>query len=212
MEYTLTVKKIQENNENTKTLTFIPDKKIEFEPGQFLMYHINGKRVPYSIASSPHEEDIDLCVNKVGPSSSYLHELKIGDTIKADGPYGVFTLKEFDNHELIFIATGTGIAPIRSMIHNLIYHRVNNKITLIFGVRTSKDLLFKQEWDTFDIKLIPCLSREDKRIHVQDIVRELDNRKAHYYICGLPDMVRDVKQILLNKGVTKEKIHREIYT
>jgi CDP-4-dehydro-6-deoxyglucose reductase len=212
MDFTLTVKKIQENTENTKTLTLVPDKKIDFQPGQFLMYNINGKRVPYSIASSPHEFDIDLCVNKIGPSSSYMHELKIGDTIKADGPYGVFTLKELNNHELVFIATGTGIAPIRSMIHNLIHHRVDNKITLIFGARTVKDLLFKQEWDTFDIKLIPCISREDKKIHVQDAIKDIENRKAHFYICGLPAMVTEVKNILLGKGVLKENIHHEIYT
>jgi NAD(P)H-flavin reductase len=208
--YELTVVEIIEQTPTVKTIRFRPDRKIDFKPGQFLMYHILSRRVAYSIASAPYEEYIDLCVTKVGEASGFLHELKIGDKIKADGPHGVFTLEpESDN--LVFIATGSGIAPIRSMIHSLINKGTDKKITLIFGVRNMDCALFKDEFERMDINFIPVCSREGKKQHVQDVIKEMDFPDAEFYICGIMDMVSDVKKVLIDKGIPAGKIHHEMY-
>ena len=90
------------------------------------------------------------------------------------------------------------------------------EITLIFGVRTKTDLLYHNEWIQLVSKInyIPLLSRETwdgEQGHVQDILNKIDLQDADFYICGLPKMVTETKNLLLEKYVPKEKIHHEIF-
>ncbi|MCE9625200.1 MAG: FAD-dependent oxidoreductase, partial [Deltaproteobacteria bacterium] len=120
-----------------------PEKpRFDYRPGQFVMVEVprEGKNVrkPYSIASPPDwPGKIELCIKKVegGYVSSYFFDLKPGYIMPMEGPLGVFKLKDPLPEHLIFVATGTGIAPLRAMIHPLLKNGHAGKITLILGVR-----------------------------------------------------------------------------
>ena len=106
-------------------LRLLEPKGIDFQPGQFISFDIavEGKPRPvtraYSIASPPSRSgQITLVFNRVdhGPGSSYLFSLKGGDRVHFKGPAGTFRLKDDGTRDLLFVATGTGIAPLRAMI------------------------------------------------------------------------------------------------
>ena len=135
--------KIENHGKSTKLFTIDLDKEISFKPGQFvnLIFESEGKRFlkPYSIASSNKlKRQIELCVNLVenGRTTPYLFRKKIGDKVKVKGPLGLFKLDDKSQKEkIVFIATGTGISPLRSMILNLIENETDKQLHLIFGIR-----------------------------------------------------------------------------
>jgi ferredoxin-NADP reductase len=142
--YDTTVSKIEFLTSRVKGIRFqLPaGKEIHFKAGQFVQMFIPTgdkiRRTSYSIASPPHESAFfELCVTLVreGTSSPYLHALKEGDHIQAMGPLGVFTLPDPLPRDPVFIATGSGIAPFRSMIFDLIQKNSPHTIYLIFGNR-----------------------------------------------------------------------------
>src|SRR3989344_1847576 len=137
--YDLTVESAELVTPRNKHLRFRlpPGKELRFKAGQFAQMFIphDGKvrRTSYSIASSPgHKDYFELCVTLVdgGVSSSYLHSLKAGDRIQAMAPLGTFTFKD-DNRDSVFIATGSGIAPFRSMIGDLLEKKTPLRLFLV---------------------------------------------------------------------------------
>src|ERR1041385_8707402 len=124
--YDLVVEEAVDLTPRNKGLRFrLPEgKALAFKAGQFAQMFIPhaGKirRTSYSIASSPsHKDFFELCVTLVdgGISSTYLHHMRVGDKIQAMAPLGTFTMKD-EKKDAVFIATGSGIAPFRAMIHD----------------------------------------------------------------------------------------------
>ena len=135
-------------------LRLIAPKTITFKPGQFVSFEVlhpqTGHVVtrPYSIASQPSRSDvITLLFNLVpcGPGSTYLFDLKEGDKTHFKGPAGNFYLRDDPNRELLFIGTGTGIAPIRSMLLANAERPDPRPATLFWGLRGQKDLYYQEE-------------------------------------------------------------------
>ncbi|MCB4756674.1 MAG: FAD-dependent oxidoreductase [Elusimicrobia bacterium] len=203
---------------------------LNFKAGQYVQVFVpNGpqiRRTAYSIASSPRQSDgFDLCVTLVdgGISSHYLHNLKPGDNVKVMGPLGVFRLPEPVNKDLVFIATGSGIAPFRSMIQYLFEQNTDRTLDLLFGNRYDDDILYKSEWDDLarqhgNFKVLFTLSRPTAQwpgptgyvqTHIEDFVP--DPKSKDFLICGLVKMINDVQAKLLSLGVPKNQIHYERY-
>jgi ferredoxin-NADP reductase len=140
--YDLTVEEAASVTPRNKHLRFrLPaGKEIHFKAGQFIQMFIplpDGKirRTSYSIASSPKNVGFfELCVTLVdgGKSSTYLHNLKVGEKIQGMGPLGTFHFIE-DGKDSVFVATGSGIAPFRSMIHDQLEKGTKNTLYLVFG-------------------------------------------------------------------------------
>ena len=197
-----------------------PD-NFAFKPGQFvsLILPIEGKehRRPYSIASEPNDEDhISLCIKIIpeGVCTPTINTLTVGDTVKVLGPLGQFTLKEYDSS--LFIATGTGITPFRSMIPELLKN-TKKEVTLLTGHKTKNTALYSQEFLSLEkqfenFKYSCVLSQEEDKKHVQDILKEMDIKHKQIYICGLFPMIQEVLQILQEKNIPKEIIHFERYS
>ncbi len=216
------------------------DEKPEFNPGQFanLIFTINEKtyKRPYSIASSPKEENISFCIKKVpgGTVSTKINdELKEGDKVRLLMPLGKLRLPEElktkeNDFNIIFITVGTGIAPFRSMIRT-IYEKTligtgedkEVKTTLLFGTRYEEGILYYDEFSKLaeknkNFKYLITLSREDNnhflKGHVQEHLNKIEiNEKTRAYICGLSIMVKEVKELLIEKGIKKENIQEEHY-
>ena len=212
-----------------------PSAPFLFAPGQFVSILIPGAgpggrdlRRAYSIASSPElmpsKNIFELCVKLVegGPGTNYLNNMKLGETFKGHVPFGDFVYKTKSDKHVVFIATGTGIAPFRAMILSKIY--AENKplsTTLLFGARDASDLLYTEELSPFlSAGFVQTLSRPTVnwsgfKGRVTDWLREssntLDWKHTDFYLCGSGAMIDEVKQILADKGVEKPSIHQEIY-
>ena len=134
-------------------LTLVDPDSITFEPGQWVSFEIERQepRLPatraYSIASSANRNGaIELVLNRVadGPGSGYLFGLREGETTTFRGPQGTFVLRD-SPRDVLFVATGTGIAPFRSMLWSLAEARSSRAITLVWGLRSERDLYYQDE-------------------------------------------------------------------
>ena len=205
-----------------------------FVAGQFAMVHLEkeGKahKKPYSIASSPtlakEKNQIELCIKLVegGFVSTWFFGLKEQDTLHTSLPYGVFTVREPWEENLIFVGTGTGIAPLRGMIERLYEQGCEKNIWLIFGNRYESDILYHEEWRALQKKhskfhFIPTVSRSKtwsgETAYVQEIVKKKfagQTAGLDFYGCGLVPMCQQLKATLLEMNIPKDKIHFEQFT
>ncbi|MBI4436661.1 MAG: FAD-dependent oxidoreductase [Candidatus Omnitrophica bacterium] len=203
-----------------------------FKAGQFVMVHaMNGpklERRPYSIASPPSLKGaIELCLNRVegGFMSNYLCDLKGDEAVPMDGPYGKFLVREPIERGVLFVATGTGIAPFRSQIHDLLESgkAEGKEIWLFFGIRYETDILYESEWKKLaaqrpNFHYTQTISRPKNWTgevgYVQEKIKKFitDPNGLDVYICGLPKMVEDVQATCLAMGFPKERITFEKYT
>lgn len=205
--------------------------RFDFIPGQFIMVEVPKEgakpvRKPYSIASPPFfPEKIELCIKLVegGFVSNWFFGLKLGDEISVQGPLGVFRLVEPLPEHLIFVATGTGIAPLRAQFLQLLHDGYDKPITFVFGNRYENEIPFHQELLDLAKKhsnfhYIPVISRpqswQGEMGYVQEILRKKfpDPKGIHVYICGLVPMVNDLKTCLTELGYPKESIRFEKWT
>jgi len=230
--YDATLAKVEFLTPRVKSFRFqLPEgKMINFRAGQFVQMFIPTpdkiRRTSYSVASPPFDKDyVDLCVTLVrdGVSSNYLHAMKEGDKLKMMGPLGKFTHPETLPRDTVFIATGSGIAPFRSMIHELLFQTTQKNLYLIFGNRYEHDIIYRAEWERLtashgNFKRLFTLSQADSNWHgtrgyVQDAVVPFiqEPSSKDFYICGLVRMIDGVVEKLLSLGVPKEQIHYERY-
>ena len=192
--------------------------QFRFAPGQFISIKQpkpDGKvhTRAYSIASPPRTDaTFDLCLNRVenGFLSNWLCDLKIGTNVQFHGPHGLFVMRE-PRTDAVFIATGTGIAPIRSVVQWLFAEPERNQhheYWLVFGTRYEDSLYYREEFEGIQTQnpnfhYVPTLSRcgdrwQGCRGYVQDHVRQIvagrENMRA--YICGLRQMVNANREML----------------
>jgi len=219
-------------NDRTKHFEFetAPGSRFEFRPGQYISldFNVDGDNLirAYSIASSPHHDNqFDLCLNIVlgGHVSPSIFDLKPGDQVHFRGPFGQFVLREPQDPVSAFIATGTGIAPLRSMLQYLFQRRCDSEVWLIFGVREEADILYRKEFEELASKhpnfhFIPTLSRPAANWtgptgYVQaQVERYLRGKQGfHAYVCGLKKMVNHVRRQLRTMGYSPKALSCEKY-
>lgn len=209
-------------------LAFEPGTEFSFVAGQYVMVDVlkDGAVIhkPYSIASPPYQKDIDLCLKYVegGYVSTYFHtQVRVGDMLTVHEAMGNF-VDCGGPHERVYVGTGTGIAPIRSMILALYHAGFEGPITVYLGVRYEDELLYEADWRKLEtehpaFRFIPVVSRPKTwtgRVGwVQGALRETlkDPTSKEVYVCGLVPMVKAVKPLLLELGVPRQQIHTEKY-
>lgn len=207
------------------------DEETSFVPGQYTSLKVTdeGMRRSYSVASLPGEKTIDILVDvtPMGVGSKYILGLKVGDPVEVLGFLGRFTIEPnvlFEAKQMLFIATGTGIAPFKPMIEDLLYKkRYPGEVRLIWGMRHEEDLYWLKEMDNinrdfdnfkFDIVLSqPTKDWPGFKGHVGVLVDQLkqDWGKTSAYLCGSPDMIVETENQLKASGVSDENIHYEKY-
>lgn len=211
-------------------LAFAPGTVFEFEAGQFFNAMIPNEvkviKRPYSIASSPNWKGfLDLCIKKVpgGLATEYIWTLKQGDKLEIQGPLGRFCLSHKPlPKRVVFISTGTGIAPFRSMIHDLLEKKADVEIWNIFGNRYEEDVLYKEEFEELERKHtnfrnVFTVSRPKKWTGETQYVQHMLTKYitspegTNIYICGLTNMILEVERTALEAGFTKQQIHYEKY-
>lgn len=200
---------------------------MSFKAGQFIIMNVphDGKTVKraYSVASPPHEpHTLELCVQHVegGAASTYFWSLQEGDEVSISGPHGNFLLKEPFDYDPIFMATGTGVAPMRSMIRHLFHMNVARDIWLLSGTRYEHALLYESEFRSLvalrhNFHYIPTVSRPKEWHgevgHIQQAFQKhvTDFSSKEIYVCGWLEVVKAVCRDLEGLGVPQEKLHYE---
>ncbi len=184
----------------------------------------NGTERSYSIASlNAVNTEFELCIvlNPTGIATPVLWQMKPGDELDFDGPLGQFVLHEPVPCDFAFICTGTGVAPFRPMIQELLKGRVRRQIFLIFGCRTQADLLYRSEFEAWQqehsgFQYIPVLSREfwdGRKGYVHSVYEELfaDGRDARFYVCGWQAMCKEARMRLKQLGYNRRQYFFEEY-
>jgi ferredoxin-NADP reductase len=213
---------------------------FEFKAGQFVTMDlpISEKRLKrwrsYSIASMPTlpaSDILEFCIvrSDTGAGTKYLfEEATIGTNIRFKAPDGNFVLTEerIAEKNLVFICTGTGVAPFRSMIHDILNRQLPyKKLHLIFGTRTEEGILYRNEFEDlqskypnfkYDVVLSrPKPSWEGRRGYVHQVYMEdYPNPSAEmdFWICGWSKMIDEaVEHLLLDLKCVKSQIHYELY-
>ncbi len=233
--YDAEIVKIIDETNTTKRFFFkvnhLP--QFEFKAGQFVMIDlpIDSKITyrSYSIASAPtttNEFELLIVLNPPGKGTPYLWEnIVVGSIVKVAGPIGKFTLPDEIDREICFLCTGTGIAPLRSMLHDIANkNKLHYPVKIIFGSRKKEDLLYYDEMTQLakqynQFEFIPVLSRETadtwpgKTGYVHEVYENIyaDKRPCYFYICGWSAMIKEARERLVNLGYTKNDIKFELY-
>lgn len=207
--------------------------RFGFVPGQWLSVKANtpdGEEMTraYSIASPPSGNGhFAFCLNRVqdGFMSNYLCSLDEGAKIAFQGPFGDFTLRP-PLRDTAFIATGTGIAPFRSMLHWLLAEsdrHQGRQFWLLLGARREQDIYYCKEFEHLaaehhNFHFLPTLSRGEAawkglRGYVQEHLAPIVEIRAgmHAYICGLDKMVKANRELLKSLGWDRTSIRYEKY-
>ena len=208
------IRQIRFLTENTFVLRFDRG-NIQFKSGQHIIVGLPGElnQREYSVYSGEKDEYLEILVREVlqGSVSLELKKCKPGQFLQVNGPFGSFGLETFDmfSRKIVFIATGTGIAPFHSFVRS--YPGIN--YTLIHGVRYSNEAYERNDYDPH--RYILCTSKESKERHKGRITRFLPGYPVEpdilCYICGNNNMIYEVYHILRDKGVPDENIFSEVY-
>jgi Na+-transporting NADH:ubiquinone oxidoreductase subunit F len=212
------------------TLKLIEPDEIKFRAGQFILFRIPPyelARVPllraYSISNPCHICDqVQLEIRKVpnGIGTTYIfNHLREGEEVAIIGPHGDMHLQDTER-DIIFIAGGSGMAPIRAMLHDMRRKGINRKARYFFGARCKKDIFLTDEMEELQrdmpgFRFIPALSEpqpgeewDGETGLITDVVARnvtsVENTEA--YLCGSPGMIGACLKVLTGKGMPQDLI------
>ncbi len=193
----------------------MPKARFAFQAGQHISLGIYGdyQSREYSIYSGVKDEYLEVLVKEVakGYFSPKLRKLKAGDLVEIHGPFGKFGMepRTAEPGKFVFIASGTGIAPFRSLVRT--YPEID--YTLIHGVRSVQEAYDRDEYAAD--RYILCTSRDPKGTYEGRLTGYLKNctfdPETQFFLCGNSDMIFDALEILKEKGFERDQIHCEVY-
>jgi predicted ferric reductase len=218
------VKRVIQETHDTWTLAFEGDHP-NFMPGQFMILQLEDRLAwqshPFTIASSPSQEDLSITVKTVGDYTASLRETKVFSSASIDMPFGTFSFLNHSAKELIFVAGGIGITPFMSMLRYMRDRGEGIPIVLLWSNKFEKDIVFRAELLEMEqamptLKVVHIISRqpdwpgekghvdvERLRTHVKDF------SVPRFFICGPVPMMNAVEVTLRELGVSRKRIHRE---
>lgn len=200
-------------NSKIKFVRIEPLEDFAFKSGQFVNIEVAPQFYrSYSIASSgltPGVLEFIIDITPGGKGSLYFEKLTVGDDVHMKGPFGILTLPTDLNQKFCFVATGTGVAPFRSMTSEL----AGKNVSLFWGLRYKEDIFFEEEFKNLS-RFCISLSRPEnwngKTGHITECLKEEKfDTNTLFYLCGNNQMIEDAKKILTEKGVGKDKIKLE---
>ena len=214
-------------------LKLIEPTEIAFWPGQYVDIAIPGTDATrsFSMANVSSKESGQLeFVIRCYPDGKFSHfldtTLAVGDRLDVTGPFGVFTLRDGRDSDLVFVGGGAGMAPILSVLRSLAERGSTRKATYYYGARTQRDLCFEKELHALSETLanftfVPALSEAEEGEPwdgevglITDIVKkyETDLSGADSYVCGPPPMVEAAMDVLSGLGAPDKNIYYDKFT
>jgi propane monooxygenase reductase component len=210
-------------------LRLVDTADFKFFPGQYVDITVPGTEEvrSFSMANTSARESGQLeFVIKVYPDGLFSHfldsKLQIGDRLSLTGPFGMFTLRDAPDSDLIFVGGGAGMAPILSLLRSMAERGITRKAVYYYGARRRSDLCFEDELRALEqalpnFRYIPALSEEEWDFEnglITDVVaqREGDLSRAHAYVCGPPPMVEAAVPLLTRLGVPEKHVYWDKFT
>ena len=234
LTFALTTKKIIQSTANTICIYFDVPQNFTYKAGQYITLKliINGKEVrrPYSLSSCfGVDEELYITVKLIenGDGSRYLHnQVKVGDSIEVLKPNGQFILPENKPKQIIFLAAGSGISPIISLIKEALYH-TNSKVLLVYSNSSIESTIFYNELKelskifsgTFEIIWLFCNHKNLRlarlnRFMLEEIVHlhVAQKNEVLFYTCGPFNYMEMIFITLLTMGYKQEQLYKETFT
>ncbi len=197
------------------------EKSFEYKPGQFVELSVFGEgEAPFCISNSPTQKSsIECSIKRMGAVTQAAHELDVGDVVGIRGPYGNgFPVEDLKGKDLLFVAGGIGLAPLRSLINYCLDNRKDFKaITIVNGARTSNDLVYKNEYKRWEkakntrLHLTIDCQEDNWTCMVGVVPKILEKLKptcqnSVAIVCGPPIMIKFTMPILLKLGFCGESM------
>ncbi|MCB2180800.1 MAG: FAD/NAD(P)-binding protein [Desulfobulbaceae bacterium] len=199
---------------------------FNFKPGQFVMLELPGiGEAPFSISSSPiRHGDLELCIRGVGKMTNFLDRVQRGTRVGISGPFGThFPVDKMMGNDILLIAGGLGIVPLRSPIMSVLENRSRyGRVDIIYGAREPLELLFTYQygmWKQFDINLDIIVDKADDKwtgpvgLITEILQKRIDSgsyddfrKKTYAIVCGPPVMFQFVCDMLTRAGLPMERM------
>jgi len=221
------IERVKRELSDTFTLELRPEAggRFAFAPGQFNMLYVFGVgEVPISISGDPADDSVLVhTIRSVGTVTRAMGELEAGNALGVRGPYGTgWPVESAFGDDLVVIAGGVGLAPLRPAIYQALAQREKfGKVLILYGARTPEDILFKKELEKwrgrFDVDVLVTVDRATGRWGgTVGVVTNLINRGGfdHMHttalVCGPEVMMRYAVQALESRGVATDRIHLSV--
>ena len=237
--YELTISKITQLTTSSVMITFeVPEllkKVFHFEAGEYLTLQqtIGGEKVrrAYSICSGVNESELSVAVKRVpnGVFSTYATtQLKAGDVLEVMPPKGsfVFFYDIFGNRDIMLFSAGSGVTPMMSIAKTAL-SKTNIKVVFVYGNKSKEEALFFDEIEALRIQYPERFfvhyafsqwpwgdhytGRINDRIVNEIFVKYKDLNWGRYYACGPTELVKNLREILLLRGIDKDRIFTELF-
>src|ERR1043165_6736887 len=193
---------------------------VDFKPGQVAMLRVEGEEPAYfAFAGAPDDQDLEVLVKKKIGASSVIYDMCIGDRIELVGIAGQgFKIDEMKERDLVFVAMGTGVAPLRSALRHVLKRKAEfGQLVVLYGARTPDDFCYRDEteaWEAAGVELRQVISRPGGHDwsgptgYVQSL---LDNVVPHLsspvaLVCGSREMITQTRERLAKMGFQPDDI------
>jgi NAD(P)H-flavin reductase len=218
----LIITKVREQARITRSfdLRVSDHQHVEFVPGQVAILHVPHHEPAYfAFASAPDDRDLEVLVKRKAGASIAIYDMHEGETIDLVGIAGQgFKLDEQKQRDLVFVAMGTGVAPLRSALRHVIKRKHDfGQLVVLYGARTPEDFCYRHETDAWahaGVQLRQVISRPDGHDwsgptgYVQSLLDNvLPNLKSPVaLICGSKEMIDQTRERLGKMGFKPEEI------
>ncbi len=205
--------------------------RVQFLAGQYIDILLkNGKRRSFSLANAPHDDAFLQLHIRYVPGGEYtehvFNNMKEKDILRMEGPLGNFFLREDSDKPIIFIAGGTGFAPIQSMVAHALHQRLEREMTLYWGARQLRDLYLPQvpsRWqqENPNFTFIPVLSEPDAKdawpgrsgLVVDAVIADFPDLSGYQvYACGAPAMVAAARTACAQCGLPENEFYADAFS
>lgn len=202
-----------------------PKANFKFKPGQYVNIICGAIRRSYSISSMSRDGRLSFYIRSYegGEMSRYFFsEMKINDLLRVEGPLGTFFYRKTNMKNIIFLATGTGIAPVNSILQEIEAkpELVQNKRLYVFwGNRKAIDAFWMPKFKKIKVEYFSCFSREEVKQsgcykgYVQNVLadQEIDYKNSEIYACGSPQMINDACEHFLQNGGSSKRFKSDAF-
>ncbi len=217
---TLVISGVREQAKITRSFDLRPERVIDFTPGQVAILRVEGEEPAYfALAGAPADRDLEVLVKQKAGASRVIYDMCVGDKIELLDVCGRgFKLDEVAGRDLVFIAMGTGVAPLRSALRHVLKRKNEfGQLVVLYGARTPDDFCYRDEteaWENSGVELRQVISRPDGHDwsgptgYVQSL---LDNvlpglSSPVALICGSREMIDQTRERLGKMGFKPDEI------
>lgn len=221
----LVIKRVRRQARNTRSFDMLPESTdgahdLSFIPGQVAVLKVAGAEPAYfAFASAPEEPCVEFLVKRKEGASGIIYEMTKGSRVELTGVVGHgFALDEHRDKDLVFVAMGTGVAPLRSALRHVLKRPADfGQLVVLYGARTPDDFCYRDEtekWEQRGVELRQVISRPDGHDwsgptgYVQSLLDHVlpDLRSPVALICGSQEMIAQTRDRLQQMGFAPDEI------